>query len=187
MVSPVVGCTTRFVSTTIRAASPAISAWAASRLPTTCIRSFTAAISARAASRLPTTCIRSVTAAQHLHVSGVNFRAIVGLPVPFVGSCSQFTLDVALRSLLQVLSTNLRQSAKTNDVVPLRAFVHLARTSIAPSSGRGDAEICHRLAALSLANFWVAPQVSNQHHLVEGHGCRLAVQSGQVQSINGTT
>src|SRR5271166_936674 len=102
-------------------------------------------------------------------------RVFVGaaLVLPLAGL--QLALDVDFRALLAVLLRHLAEILVENhDVVPLGAFLALARGFVAPGFGCGEGETHHLVAGIQSADFWILAEIADEDHLVDAARHALA-------------
>src|SRR5690606_16051648 len=94
---------------------------------------------------------------------GVAIIAVAVLPFPR----PQLPLDVALRSLPQILRRDLGEPTEERHAVPLRPLLLVACLLVLPCLARRDTKIRHRAAARHVAGFWVRTQAPDELHLVQ--------------------
>src|SRR6516162_4012894 len=98
----------------------------------------------------------------------VAFVALLVLPL----ARSQASLDVHLRSLTQVLSGDLGQSAKKRYPVPLGPLLLLAGLLVAPALARRHAQVSHGRTGGHGARLRVRAEITDENDLVDAtrHG-----------------
>jgi hypothetical protein len=147
----------------VRRAGLAAATTAAARATTTAATAVVTAAAAHAAA----------ARVEHLHFVGDDFRGVAVLALLVLPLArAQRAFDVDLRALLQVLAGDFTETPEHGHVVPLGAFLVLARLLVFPALAGRHADVRDRHAGRHGAGFRVCAQISDQDDFVDSprHG-----------------